>query len=120
MNKKDDKKYRLLAVITKHVGANRAISMERLYTEIYGEEPSNLINSTRSIRKLIELTRREGIPICSLRKKNFHGYYLAGAGSELEEYCKRLRKEALKKLAMEARLRKITLPQLINELQLNL
>lgn len=116
--KNSETKYKLLAVMTKHIGSNRAISMEALYREVYEDEPNDLINSTRKIRKLIEQARWEGLPICSVRKKDFHGYYLAGAGSELEDYCKRLRKEALKKLALEAKLRKITLPEIVNEMTL--
>lgn len=117
--KEENKSYRLLAVMTKHVGQSRAISMEQLYREIFDEDPDNLVNSTRVLRRIVERARRNGLPICSIRRKDFHGYFLAGSSSELEEYCRRLRKEALRKLAMEAKLRKITLVHLINELSLS-
>ncbi|ODA43627.1 hypothetical protein THER_1666 [Thermodesulfovibrio sp. N1] len=59
------------------------------------------------------------MPICSDTDSEGGGYYLAAAGGELENYCMRLRIRALKTLRMEAILRKMTLPELIGQLNLN-
>lgn len=119
MNKAEIK-YKVLSILSTRVGRNKAINMVDLYTEVFGGPPKTSISGTREIRKVVEMLRREGLPICSFRGKGENGYYLAAAGVELEEYCRRLRREALKKLAMEAKLRKQTLPQLLGEIALNI
>ena len=44
-----------------------------------------------------------------------------GAGSELDDYCTRMyHLPALRKLKMEAILRKVTLPELIGQMAMNL
>jgi hypothetical protein len=65
------------------------------------------------LRAIITRLRRQGLPICSQSRTAGGGYYLAAAGSELEDYCKRLRKKALKGLCIEALLRQTTLPELL-------
>jgi hypothetical protein len=106
--------------LSARVGKTNAISMVELYRRVFGREPRNKINDTRQLRRLIEDMRNEGSPICSSKTPEGGGYYLAAAGSELNDYCKKVRKQALKALAMEAGLRKITLPKLINEISINL
>ena len=113
-------KYKLMFVLSKHVGKNNPISMEQLYKEVFGEEPYDKVNATRKIRALVEKCRREGVPISSSQEKHGGGYYLVSGASDLEDYCKRLRRQALRKLALEAKLRKMTLPQLIQRISLNL
>jgi tRNA(Ile)-lysidine synthase TilS/MesJ len=117
MNEKE--KYIALTTMAKHIGRNNAISMVNLYTEVFGEAPKTAISGTRKIRKLINELRKEGIPICSVRVAGENGYFLASGGSDLEDYCRRLRTEALKKLQLEATLRKLTLPKLLGEIHLN-
>jgi hypothetical protein len=113
-------KYHLMAVLSRHVGRANAIGMEELFREVFGEIPKNKINDTRRIRKLVEDMRREGLPICAVTDNDNSGYYLAAAGSELKDFCNRIRKRALKLLAMEAKLRKQTLPKLLGEIALTL
>ncbi|KAA0257195.1 hypothetical protein FHQ18_11565 [Deferribacter autotrophicus] len=115
-----DVKYRVMTVLSKHIGKHNAISMVELYKHVFSEEPESKVNGTRKIRKVIEMMRREGVPICATQEKDGSGYYLAAAGSELEDYCKRLRRRALKLLAMESKLRKITLPKLIHDISINI
>lgn len=117
---KTELKNRLLAVLTRHIGKNRAIGMARLYEEVFGEAWSDKINDTRKLRSLITELRKEGVPICSTPSQTGGGYYLASAGSELEAYCSKLRTSALKKLALEAKLRNMTLPELLGQLTLSL
>jgi len=113
-------KNRLLATLARHIGRSRAIGMVALYEEVFGEKWRDKINDTRKLRELITELRREGVPICSVTTKEGGGYYLASAGSELETYCSKLRTSALKKLALEAKLRNITLPELLGQLTLSL
>ncbi len=119
---KRDERYiaRLLAVLSRHVGKARAISMVELYRFVFEEEPKDKISGTRRLRQLITRLRKEGVPVCSSTETNGGGYYLASTGTDLEVYCKKLRRRALRALAMEAKLRNTTLPELIGQIQLNL
>lgn len=117
---KEQLKSRIMMELMKHVGKNNIISMSELHLRVFGEVANNIINDTRQIRKIVEELRREGLPICSLKGKNNAGYYIASAGSELKDYCDRIRRQALRQLAIEAKLRKMTLPQLLGEIRLNL
>lgn len=107
---------RLYRELYKHVGKQNKIGMAELYSRVYRQPWANRINDTRALRYLITELRNDGVPICSDR----HGYWLASAGSELDDYCRRVRTQALKKLRQEARLRKMTLPQLVGQLSLDL
>jgi len=122
MRKKEQERYkaRLLAVLSRHIGKARAISMAELYRLVFEKEPKDKITGTREIRQIITELRKEGVPICSSTEQTGGGYYLASVGSDLEVYCKKLRQRALRALAMEAKLRRLTLPQLIGQIQLNL
>lgn len=113
-------KYKLMLALSRHVSKSKAISMEELFKVVYGGEVNNKVNDTRKLRKLIEGARRDGLPICSIQDKDNAGYYLAAAGTELDDYCKRLRKRALKLLVLESKLRQVTLPNLVNEISFNL
>jgi len=108
-----DKKVKLLGILTHHVGRAKAISQVALYEEVYNKPCTNRYNTARGLRKLITALRREGIPVCSTTEAVGGGYYLAAAGSELENYCARLRARAMRILRMEATLRQKTLPELL-------
>ena len=116
---KERAKGTVLKILSRHVGANRKIGMGELYYAVFGEAWSNRINDTRALRKLITELRNEGVPICSVADSTGGGYYLASAGSELSSYCERLRTQALRKLAMEAKIRRITLPELLGQMTLS-
>lgn len=117
---KEQAKTRLLEILIRHVGRHRAIGMGELFQMVYGETWNHRINDTRILRTLITSLRKEGTPICSVVSAAGGGYYLASAGSELETYCKNLRRSALRKLALEAKIRKKTLPELVGQISLNL
>jgi len=110
---------KLVMKLTSHVGVNNAVGMAELYESIYEKPVEKLVNDTRRLRKLVERIRKEGVPVCSMTNGG-GGYYLASAGSELDGYCQRLRKSALKKLAVEAKLRKVGLPALLGQISLKL
>ena len=113
-------KLKLLQILSRHVGRNRAISMPRLYEMVFDKPYNDKVSDTRPIRRLVTELRFEGVPILSTTSSAGGGYYLASAGSELDEYLAKLRKRALKILAMEAKIRKISLPELVGQLQLDL
>ncbi len=94
--------------------------MAALFTEVYGAPPRNTITGTRRLREIITRLRAQGVPICSVADTEGGGYYLPAAGSEMEAYCGRLRSQALKKLTQEAVLRRVALPELLGQIQLNL
>ena len=116
----DEAAGRLLQVLALHVGREHAVDMGELYTRVFGKKCDHKINHSRDIRKLITALRRNGVPIGSSSSSNGGGYYLVRAGSELDEYCAGLRRRALNALVMEARLRKLSMPELLGQMQMNL
>lgn len=119
-SQKDQYKSRLLMLLPQHIGKSRSIGMGELYESVFCEAYNHRINDTRRIRKIITELRREGVPICSAAARVGGGYYLASAGSELADFCEKLRRQALRKLAMEANIRKIGLAELVGQLRLDL
>ncbi|MFH2011700.1 MAG: hypothetical protein ABIJ37_03195 [Pseudomonadota bacterium] len=113
-------KVAVLSVLSSHIGREKAIDMGDLYSQVFGKDYSNKISDTRGLRSVITLLRKDGVPICSTTSKNGGGYYLAGAGSELEDYLSRIRRRALKALWMESKIRKIGLAELLGQMQMNL
>ena len=117
---KEALKTRLLMVMAAHVGRSNTIGMGELYEEVFGETYNHRINDTRRLRGLITELRRDGTAICSSVRNSDNGYWLASAGSELDEYCNKLRDRAIKIFMMEAKIRKISYAELLGQLQLNL
>jgi hypothetical protein len=113
-------KYKLLVTMTRHVGPAHKIGMGELYEKITGESYDNRINGTRVLRRLITELRREGTPIVSDVHATSGGYYLAAAVTDMQNYCSRLRAKALKALALEAKIRNLTLPDLVGQVQMEL
>jgi hypothetical protein len=111
---------RLLEVLTAHVGRENAIGMGELYEEVYGRSWRNRINDTRALRVLVTDLRERGVRICSRIGRGEGGYYLASAKSEMKDYVERLKLQALRKLARAAELEKMSLPELLGQMQLNL
>ena len=111
---------RLLKKLSNHVGAHRPIGMDALFEAVYGDPAEHKINSTKKHRVLVTKLRSEGVPIGSTSDSNGGGYYLTSAGSELEAYLSRLHNRALKALVLESKIRKISLPELLGQIQLNL
>jgi hypothetical protein len=112
---------RLLGEITHHVGKHNSIGMGELYEIVFREPWENRINDTRRLRTVITELRRQGVAICSDCSPSGGGYYVASAGSsEMKDYLARLRKRAIKALALEAKLRRISLPELLGQMELEL
>jgi len=121
MTGNDDKaRARLLAVLSRHVGSHRAVGMDVLYERVFDEPVTHKINGTRRLRRLVTQLRHEGIPIGAVSASSGGGYYLIGAGSELDDYLSKRTRQALKILVLVARMKGITLPDQLGQMQLNL
>jgi hypothetical protein len=110
----------ILAALASHIGEPNAIGMGELYEMVYGEPWANRINDTRALRKVITDLRAEGVPINSITSSHGGGYYYAAAGSELTNYLRRNEMRALKILMRNARIKKITLPNYLGQMKLNM
>lgn len=112
-----DREAILRRVMDSHIGRPKKIGMGELFEAVYGEPWRNKINDSRPLRKLINQMQRSGYPIVS----DSDGYYLASAGSEMADYCeRRLQRPALRKLDLAAKLRRMTLAELVGQLRLDL
>jgi hypothetical protein len=116
----EERKSRLMAEMVQHIGGHNAISMAALYEIVYGKQWKNMVNDTRKIRELVTSVRNEGVPICSSKRQNNSGYYLAAAGSELMDYTRRSERSALGILARNAKIKKISLPEYMGQLRLEI
>ena len=111
---------RLLQILTRHVGSHRACDMGSLYEQVFGEKWNHKINDSRKIREMITELRKEGTPICSSSSRTRGGYYLAATDGELNVYLAKIHSKAVKALALEAQLRRVTLAELLGQTRLNL
>jgi predicted DNA-binding transcriptional regulator YafY len=97
----------VMAALSRHIGAEKAIHADDL-AELLGID-------ARKLREFISELREEGVAVCGHPST---GYYIAANAEELEETCQFLRSRAMHSLVLEARLRKIPLPDLIGQLHL--
>ncbi len=95
------------ALLARHVGAAKGIRAEALAAELGVTE--------RKLRDLVSELREEGLAVCGHPST---GYYIAQTAEELEDTCRFLRSRAMHSLVLEARLRKIPLPDLLGQLHL--
>jgi len=114
------RKTRILMIMSGHVGQSKRIGMGELYERVFEETYDHRINDTRRLRRLITELRKDGVAICSRQSKSSGGYWLASAGSELASYCETLRSRALGILGMEAKVRKMSLPEMMGQMALEL
>jgi hypothetical protein len=112
-------KMRTLMILTDHIGALNAVGMGELYELATGSTWKNRINDTRIIRTVIEQLRHEGQRICSSPARD-GGYYLASAASELVDYLRKNKSRALKALAMNSAMLRVSLPELLGQMKLEL
>lgn len=111
---------RVLSALAGHIGQMHAVGMAELYETVYSEAWENRINDTRKLRKLVTDLRREGVAICSVSSSTGGGYYLPAAGSELKGYLRNSKVRALRILARVSRIQKISLPDLLGQMRLEM
>ena len=115
---KDNDKTRLLEILTGHIGEHRAIGMAELYEQVYQKPVSDRINDTRLLRKLITAMRLDGVPIASTSQPyGGAGYFLPAVGSELDDYCGRVRSRALAALRLETKIRLVSMERTLSSVQ---
>ncbi len=96
----ETQRVRLVALLAEHhIGAAHGITGHEL----------------GKVRKLVEASRTSGVAICGLPST---GYYIAENAGDVESTCHFLRSRSMKTLMLEARLRKLTLPDLLGQLKL--
>ncbi len=97
----------VLHALSEHVGREHGITGNDL--------AYRLRIRMRLLRNVISELRLYGIAVCGTPEA---GYYIAATAEELEQTCQFLRARALHSLTLEARLRKLPLPDLIGQLHL--
>lgn len=117
---RDQLKAKVLGILTRHVGQEKAIGMGELYERVYRKSWNHRINDTRGLRHLITELRYEGYLIGETRSRTGGGYYLARSESELEEFFSRRTQEALKKLKMVSCMKNLGLGEFLGQLSLKL
>jgi len=95
----------LLNILSRHIGKGNGVSVKQL-AEVTGAKE-------RHIRTLIEDLRNEGHAICATPKD---GYYIAGTPEELEQTLSFLHKRAMSSLVQIAKLKRISMPDLLGQL----
>ncbi len=96
----------LLRVLRHHVGASKGVGVRQLALQTHLND--------RRVRHIISDLREAGYSICATPKS---GYFMASSNEELETCCRFLRRRAMHSLRLEARLRKLALPDLIHQLR---
>lgn len=97
----------LMSVLTQHIGAKNGVTASAL--------AAKLEISERNVRQHISTLRDEGIAVCGHPST---GYFVAANRDEIEATCRFLRNRAMHSLHLEARLRQVTLPELIGQMKL--
>lgn len=104
----------VLTELSHHIGQANGIHVRDLVARITGQliasEPQE-----RKVRQIITDLRMEGSHICGHPSS---GYYMAETPEELEHTLQFLRSRAMSSLALESRMRRISMPELIGQLTL--
>jgi hypothetical protein len=103
----------VLAELSYHQGRANGIHVHDLAMRITGQTWHTEAQE-RLVRKLVNALRLEGHAICAHPGT---GYYLAQNTEELDETCNFLRSRAMSSLKAEARLRKISVTELLGQFQ---
>ncbi len=100
-------KHDVLVALQSHIGHNNGITAEQLALQLGVEK--------RQVRHLITELRLDAHAVCGHPKT---GYFIAANNQEIEDTCAFLRSRAMHSLALESRLRKTTLPELLGQMSL--
>lgn len=97
---------KMIGIMQQHVGRNKGIGVVQLSARMKCSE--------RRCRHIISALREDGVAICGSPAT---GYYVADNAADLEYCCQFLRSRAMHSLRLESKLRRIALPDLINQLR---
>jgi hypothetical protein len=109
---------RMLAVLSRHVGASNGITITQLVTEMLhpqAVDPRELASLERTARELVVQLRLAGHHVCAHPAR---GYYMAASADELDAACAFLYERAMTSLAQVAAMKRVSLPDLRGQLQL--
>ena len=113
----DAARQRLYALMIAHIGPDKKIGMGELYESVFpGRKYHHRINDTRMLRKFITEMRADGMPVLS----DGAGYWLSASSSELNQYCDKTKRRALGMLARCSRMKKVSLPEYLGQMRLEL
>ncbi|MBI3771435.1 MAG: hypothetical protein HY272_01830 [Gammaproteobacteria bacterium] len=114
-------KERVLDILKQHVGPNNCIKKEALWSSATGDViiPWRRIDQTRPLRSMIEALQRAGEPIAHKSGKG-GGYFYADNPDDLTEEADWHHVRAMSSLRREKALRKITTPELLSQVALEL
>lgn len=110
-----NKRERLLAVLSRHIGARNGINVEQLAWRVFGAGATQ--RDQRQIRKLVVELRRKGEHICA---DPAHGYFMAETDAELDAACRFLYDRALTSLTQISAMKRVSLPDLAGQLRIRL
>lgn len=106
----------VLAELEKHVGKSTGIHVRDLVARVTGLVATAAAQERRA-RELISELRQQGHRICG---KPESGYFMAATHEELLETCDYLRRRALTGLVIESQMRRISMPELLGQINLSL
>jgi hypothetical protein len=119
--------HRLYRVLQSRVGKHNAISMLSLYErwsgkclerDAHGKPIEDVPTLSRRMRQFIDDLRDiYGVPVMSSVK---YGYWLCASQEELDEVVHEFRARGLKSLTTSARLKRISVPEEIHQLEIAL
>lgn len=100
----------LLAALRNHIGRNDGITATALCREVLCIEPTSA--DERRLRDLVVDLRLKGHHVCA---HPTHGYFLAASAAELEATCAFLHARAMAGLAQVARMKGVSIPDLVGQ-----
>lgn len=104
---------KIAAALARHVGRDKSVTMTNLVFEVTGRRAD--LAAERRCRALITELRTEGIAVCGHPNC---GYWMAANAEELEDCCAFLRHRAMTSLTLESKLRRMALPDLLNQIRI--
>jgi len=111
---------RALAVLDGCRGEANRIGMAELFYLLFGREAVHRINDTSELRVLIRGLRRRGRLIAFSTDKYRSGYYLPATAEEVAKFFRLYRRRTMTALVQEAAMRRVDLPRLLGQLELEL
>jgi hypothetical protein len=105
----------LIAVLSRHIGARRGISVAELARAVYG--PGAGPGDERRVRKMVAELRAQGEHICADPR---HGYFIAETDEELDQTCRFLHDRAMTSLTQIAAMKRVSLPDLAGQLRIRM
>lgn len=107
---------RVLAALSRHIGAKNGISARLLALAVTDLAPGgDTRRAERQLRHVITALRLEGQHICGTPET---GYFMAENDAELDRTCSFLYERAMTGLQQIARMKRVSLPDLRGQLKL--